>query len=195
MTQASTKIRNLRRTVSLSLSIASNPADNYLLFLDLPQDLGRVSGHDRPGGNVLGDDGPGPDDGAFAARHPGQDGHARSDRRPLLDQGRDDLPVGFRLEGAAGGGRSRVHIVDKSDVMADEDVVLDGHALPDEGVRGDLAVPADECVFLDLDERPDPGVVPDRAAVEVDEGEDLDVFPELDVGGNTAEFHGCSFTA
>src|SRR4030042_3171766 len=118
MTHASTKIRNLRRTVSLSLSIASNPSGNYLLFLDFAQDLGRVSGHDRPGGGVLGNDGPGPDDGAFADRHTGQDGHARSDRRPLLDHARDDLPVGFRLEAAAGGGRSRGHIVAKSDVMA-----------------------------------------------------------------------------
>ena len=125
---------------------------------------------------------PAPDDRPLADRHAGQDGRARADRGALLDEGRDDLPVGLGLEAPAFDGRPGVHIVDKGDVMADEDVVLDGHALADEGVRGDLAVLADKGVLLDLDERPDLGAVADRAAVEVDEGEDLDVFPQLDVG-------------
>ena len=50
--------------------------------------------------------------------------------------------------------------------MADEDVVLYGHALADKGVRGDLAILADEGVLLDLDERPDLGAVANGAAVE-----------------------------
>jgi hypothetical protein len=61
--------------------------------------------------------------------------------------------------------------------MTDKDVVLDGHALANKGVRGDLAIPSDEGVLLDLDERSDPAVVADRAAVEIDEGKNFDVFP------------------
>ena len=92
----------------------------------------------------------------------------------------------------AGRRRPRVHIVDKRHVMADEDVVLDRHAFADEGVGGDLAVPADEGALLDLDEGPDLGIVADRAAVEVDEGENLDVLAQLDVGRDPAVFHGIS---
>ena len=80
-------------------------------------------------------------------------------------------------------GGAGVGVVDESHAVADEDIVLDGHAFADEGVAGDLAVPADGGVFLDLDEGADLGVVADRAAVEVDELRELDIFPELDVRG------------
>src|SRR5439155_26994820 len=68
--------------------------------------------------------------------------------------------------------------------VADEHIVLDRHALADEGVAGDLAPPADGGVLLDLDERPEPGVVADLAAVEVDEAVDGDVPAEPHVRGD-----------
>jgi hypothetical protein len=39
-------------------------------------------------------------------------------------------------------------------------------------------------VLLHLDKRPDPRVVADRAAIEVDEGMDLHVAPEANVGSD-----------
>src|SRR5437773_11832993 len=49
-----------------------------------------------------------------------------------------------------------------------------------------LAAGADLHALLDLHERPDQRLVADRAAVEVDEREDLDVLAQPDVGGDAA---------
>ena len=73
--------------------------------------------------------------------------------------------------------------------MADEHVILDGHAFADEGVAGDLAPPANAGILLNLDEGADLGFVADLAAIEIDELRKLDVFPELHVGRNAHVFH------
>ena len=49
---------------------------------------------------------------------------------------------------------------------ADEDLVLDRHALADERVGGDIAADADMAVFLDLDDGADLRSVTDRTPVQ-----------------------------
>ena len=61
--------------------------------------------------------------------------------------------------------------------MTDEHVVLDGHALADEGVARDLAPQTNLRLLLDLDECSDLCFVADLAPVQVDEPRELDVFP------------------
>src|SRR5690606_22487019 len=75
---------------------------------------------------------------------------------------------------------AREAVVREHHAVADEDLVLDVHALADERVRGHLAACADEGVLLDLHERADARLVADRAAVEIHEigVKDPDVLPE-----------------
>jgi len=65
--------------------------------------------------------------------------------------------------------------------MADETLILDGHALADESVTGNFAPLADDRAALDFNERADTRAVADSAAVEIDEGVDLDAFAEFNV--------------
>src|SRR5690242_10345233 len=73
--------------------------------------------------------------------------------------------------------------------MADEDAVFDRDALADERVGRDLHPAADANAFLNFDECADARFVTNLAAVEVDEVKDLDVAPQLDVGGDRLVLH------
>ena len=66
--------------------------------------------------------------------------------------------------------------------MPDEDFVLDLHSFADEGVGGNLAIPADDCAPLNFHESPDLAVVADRAPVEIYKSENLDIFAQADIG-------------
>ena len=74
--------------------------------------------------------------------------------------------------------------------MADEDLILDGHAIADETVALDLAACTDPCVLLNLNKRPDPGFIANLAAVQVDEGMENDMLAEPDVRRNPDEIRG-----
>ena len=65
--------------------------------------------------------------------------------------------------------------------MADEDVVVDRHALTDERVARNLAPAADCRVLLDFDECANLRLVADLASVQVDETRQLDVVAQLHV--------------
>src|SRR5262249_51724361 len=117
--------------------------------------------------HVPGHDGASPDEGPFADRHPAEDHRTGADGGPPSDPGRDDLPVGPRLQLPVGGHRLRDAVVDKAHVMAYKTFILDGDTLADERVRADLAARAHGGVLLDLDERADPGARADRTAVKV----------------------------
>jgi hypothetical protein len=105
---------------------------------------------------------------------------------PHLDDGRFHLPVSLALELARPRGGARIGVVDERDAVADEDGVLDGDALADEGVRRDLAATSHRDVLLDLDEGPDlvssPMVQPYRL---VNVARDTSL-PESDVGRDGA---------
>src|SRR6185295_11678530 len=84
-----------------------------------------------------------------------QDGRAGANRRSLLDERRLDFPVARRLQFAGRRGGAWIGVVDEHDAMADEDVILDRHALTDERMARDLAAAAYAGVLLDLDEGAD----------------------------------------
>src|SRR5262249_33482722 len=130
------------------------------------------------------------DEGPLADRHP------REDHRPGPEAGspsharRRYRPVGVGLQRAIGAAGPREQVVGEADMVTDEDFVLYRDPLTDERVAGDLAALPHHRVFLDLDERPDACAVADRAAIEVDEAEDLDVTAQLHVGSDAVErFH------
>jgi hypothetical protein len=68
--------------------------------------------------------------------------------------------------------------------VTDEHVVFDRDAFADERMTRDLAAPPDDRVPLNLDKRPDSRIVPDRAAVKIDESGKADVVAQPDVRGN-----------
>ena len=76
-------------------------------------------------------------------------------------------------------------IVDKDHAVADENGVFDGDAFAEEGVARDFAMGADFHAFLNFHESANFGVVPDFAAVEINEGEDLDMVADFDIGSDS----------
>src|SRR5262245_62098596 len=116
----------------------------------------------------------------------GEDGRPGPDRGSSPHQRGLDHPVLRGLGFPRRRRRPRIGVVDEGHAVADEDLVLDRHALADEGVARNLASPAHPRIFLDFDERPDLGFVADLAAVQVDERRELNAGPELDVRRDTA---------
>jgi len=78
--------------------------------------------------------------------------------------------------------------VDEYDSMANEDVILDGHPFAHECVTGDFAVTSDDCVFLHFNECADLGGIADCTAIQIDEGSELHVLPQLDVRSDALHF-------
>jgi hypothetical protein len=66
--------------------------------------------------------------------------------------------------------------------VANEDLILDRHAVTDERVALDFATRTDDRASLDLDIRTNASVVADLAAVQIRERINDHVFAELDVG-------------
>jgi hypothetical protein len=73
-----------------------------------------------------------------------------------------ELSVGIRSAG--------IQIVNKSDVVPDENVVLQSHSFADESMAGDLTPVSDLGSFLNLNERPDLHVITDLTPIEVVNG-------------------------
>src|SRR5579859_7966360 len=109
-----------------------------------------------------------PDERVLANRHPPQDRGVGADGGARLHQRVGHHPIRLDLEGAVFVDSPRVEIVDEHDPVAHEYAVLDGHALADEGMTGNLTVRADFDTPLDLDEGADGRAGTDPAAVEVD---------------------------
>src|SRR5262245_33421360 len=122
-------------TKAVSLTLIRNSC----LSVKSPQEPRRVSCDDAEGRHVLRDDGAGSDDGALADRDIREDRRARSDRGPEFHDRGFDPPVLARLQLPLGGRRAGIGIVGERDVVADEDLVFDRHALADERVARDLA--------------------------------------------------------
>src|SRR5438876_9104588 len=151
---------------------------------DRPQQACRIACHDRVGRHVASHDAAGSDQSILADRDVRKDGGAGADRSARPHQRRLDFPVLLGLQRTVRSCGARVGVVDEGDAVADEDVVLDGHAFANERVAGDLAVLADVRVLLNFDKGTDLGVVAYFAAIEVDEPRQLDAFAQLHIGRN-----------
>src|SRR5262245_4186088 len=115
--------------------------------------------------HVAGDDATGPNDGVLADDHSREDRCSRPDRRALSHERWLHLPVHLGLHVPCRGRRARVGRIDEGDTVPDEDVVLDRHALADEGMTRDLAPTADFGILLNLDERANLRAISDFAAI------------------------------
>src|SRR5262249_32052257 len=141
-------------------------------------DAGGVAGDHRAVRDVVRDDASRADDRLLTDGDAAQDRRAGADRRAPPHEWRLAPPVGGGLQRPRLGRRARIPVVDEDHAVPDEDLVLERHALADEAVARDLAAPANDRVLLDLDEGPDLRLVPDAAAVEVDEVGEGDVVAE-----------------
>src|SRR5439155_12354633 len=153
-----------------------------------PEESRRVARDDAVRRHVARHDAAGGDDGVLADDDLGQDGCAGPDRRAFPDERGFDGPVSRRLKLSRLRRRSRIRVVDERDAVSDEDLVLDSHAFTDEGVARDLAASTDGGILLDFDEGSNFGFVADFAAVQIDEGSQLDVFAQLHVGRDAQMF-------
>src|SRR3954468_6894473 len=154
------------------------------MALDYPR---RVAGDDGAGGDASGDDGAGADDGTLADLKAAEDGGVAADGGAAADVRVFEPPVLFGLRRTVGARRARQAVVREHHAVADEDLVFERHALADEGVARNLAARAHRGALLDLDEGADARLVADAAAVEVDEGVNLNVAPEFNVRRDAAE--------
>ena len=152
-----------------------------------PQNPRGVSSDDGARGRVGGYDCARTDDCAFPNRDAAKNRGATPNTRPTFHDRWHDRPVSLSLQCAALRCRARVFVIDKSDPMTNEHLVLDVDAFANEAMTRDLAIAADSRALLNLDERTDLRVVADFAAVKVDEVIDNHVPPELDIWRDDAE--------
>ena len=82
-------------------------------------------------------------------------------------------------------GRTRILVVDEHNTVTDEDVVFKSYPFTDKGVAGYLYPPPQTGPLLNLNEGADPALIAYFTSVEVDEGKELHVTAELDVGSDT----------
>src|SRR5271155_1010730 len=114
------------------------------------QNLGRISGNDRVGGNVFGDYAASTHNCVLADARVGENCGTGADGRTLLDHRAFNLPVRFGLQISVGIRGTRITIIDEHHSVSNEDVVLDEDAFTDKGVAGNLAEPAYAGIFLDF---------------------------------------------
>ena len=149
-------------------------------------DAGRVAGDDGPGGNVLGDNATGADEGAFADCDAAKQGGIGADRGSAFHQCGEALPVCFGLQAAANIGSAGEEVVGEHHAVADEDLILQGDTLADEGVARNLAAVANLGSLLNLNEGANLDLVANLAAIEIGEAEDADIAAKLDGGRDEA---------
>lgn len=143
-----------------------------------------VPGDDSMVRHMARDDAAGSDDSIGTDDHIAHDDRPAPDRRVPFHQCGLHGPVILRLKLALLIGGKRIFIVNKDNMMSDENIVLYGDALADKAVAGDLTILPDSGPFLNFHERTDFRIVVNSAPVEIHESEDSDVPAELHVARN-----------
>ena len=90
-------------------------------------------------------------------------------------------PIGLGLHRSVGVRGPRQLVVDEVDVVANENFIIDGDTLANEGVARDLASSPDRDALSYFDERADFAPVADGAPVQIDERIHLHVGAQGDV--------------
>src|SRR6185312_11902085 len=93
-----------------------------------------IAGNDGVVGYITCNHAAGADNGVFADGHAAQDGRAGANRCAALDYSLYHSPVGFRLRVAILVGSAGIFVIDEGNIMTNENVVFDGHALTDKRV-------------------------------------------------------------
>ena len=94
------------------------------------------------------------------------------------------LAAGQARIGLAAGGRAGKTIINKRDIVTNEDLVLNGHSFTNETVAADLAAASNLCALLYFDERANLGVVANFAAVQVRKTKNPNSLPQLNIRSN-----------
>jgi hypothetical protein len=143
-----------------------------------------IADHSRPGRNILGHYAASAHRGTLADRDTTKQGGAGTDRCTSFDQSGQTFPVGVSLQASIGIGRTGMQVIREHYTMTHKNLIFQRDALANESMARDLTPAANFRAFLNFDEGADLGFIPDFAAVEVDEAEDLDAFAEFDVWGD-----------
>lgn len=141
----------------------------------------RHAGDDGAAGHVFGHHAAGADQRVFTNGDAAENRRAAADARAFFHHRRHHLPIACGLQAAVAVGGAGIAVIDKRNVVADEHLVLDGHALANEGVAGNFDRAAEADILLNFDERADFGIIADLAAIEIYESEDSNVLAELDI--------------
>ena len=158
-----------------------------LLLSEITKKSCGIAGDNGICGNILGDDAARTNDGVFANYDVWKNGGTGADGSAFLYNGSLDDPILVGLQFAVGRNGSRIAVVDERDAVADKDAVFDIHAFTNKGVTGDLAVLANLRVFLYLDKGANFCVVPDEAAIEINESRQPHSLSELYIRCNREE--------
>jgi len=156
-----------------------------LLLSEITEKFCGIAGDNGVCGNILSDDATRTHDGVFANYDVAKNGGTRADGSAFLHHRSLDDPILFGLQLSVARHSTRIAVVDECDAVAHEDPVFDVHAFTYKGMTRDFAVLADFCVFLYLNECADFRVVPNLAAIEIDELRKLDVCSQSHVGRDT----------
>jgi len=134
-----------------------------------------VAGHHAAGSNhCVGTDG-----------EPGQDGATRANRRTVLDQRGQALPIPVGGKPTVACGGSRPAVVGEHHAMPDKNFIFDRYASAYESMARYFASRAHLGTALDFHKAADAGVVADFAAIQVDMAGESDPAAEFDVCGDT----------
>src|ERR1700744_271914 len=136
-------------------------------LFDVAKNSCRISGHDRVGRNILGDNTASAYNRVLTDMNVRKNRGTRTDGRTLLNDRTFDLPISFCLQIAIGSRSSRIAVIDEHHPVPDEDVVLYNDAFTDKGVTGNLTASSDTGIFLDLYECADLCLVSDLAPIQV----------------------------
>src|SRR5580698_2830660 len=150
-------------------------------LFDVTKNSGRISGHDRVGRNIFGDNTASAYNRVLADMDVRKNRRTRTDRRTLLYDRTFDLPIGFGLQIPIGGRSARIAVIDKHHSVPDEDVVLNQNSFTDKRVTGNLAASSDTGIFLDFYECADLCLVSDLAPIHVYKFRQSDILTHLDV--------------
>src|SRR5438445_13093204 len=126
----------------------------------------------------------------LANRDAAKDGRAGPDAGALLDQGRNDLPVAATHQAAVGIDRTRVLVVGKTNMRADEDTIFERNSLGNECKRLDFHISPNLSGAPNLHKCANLTAVANFTPVEIDQVRVINhhILPHLDIGGD----HGTS---
>ena len=105
-------------------------------------DPGRIACHHRARRHVFRHHAAGTYERVLTDGYAAQECGTRADGRAALDQRRNTFPIGFRLQTAIRSRGTGKAVVGERDIVADENLIFQGHAFADERVAGNLATVA-----------------------------------------------------
>lgn len=137
------------------------------LVPDVADHPGRNAGHDCEVRHVMGHNRTRPDHCPQSDLSAADDRRIRPDGGAMPDQRRITSPIPRALHRTIGIGAAWKAVIREHDAVADEDFILDRHALAKERMRGDLAPCSDRAFPLDFHERTYATVLTDAAPVKI----------------------------